>query len=800
LDILLKNLFYLELFIGKSPLYKINVLELTLINYYVLYATIALAFVICILEMFMFKKILSVICVILFMAISLWIYFSISNNSQNQVLDSSLDSLLANTESHLGRIEKLNNIKEREFYIILARDDNDYSKILSLANSLRGLDGITWYADTEYMSFFKRESYYRNPEITGVKDKATLLEHLNQESNGLSKQELTEQALADPFAFTKSFEMPPFKGTKDNIIYFIADNDSVCGSSHKCYLLHGVANESDDIFVNNSDLVAKIEGLTNPFSQSGGYVELVGGILAHNDFISLLIDDISLIWGCAVVIILIIFSLCFKSVRPFFELLLAGAVALSLGALATIGLLGSIHLLTITLLVPILGIIADLYLYFCNEMDSNKASFRVKPAILCLAITFVTYGFMAFTGLIVFIELAVFVIVSLVIFFCIIYGAFVWFKPISKEATFRHLSKINIEKIPTLIKCGCFTIIFGLIGISSYGFSEIHLEINEIPQSFLNKPVIDQDSDLSNIVLFSDANLSYFVVFGDTMTSLASRLEEVDQSLEELKAEGKLTDYFTYKNTLIPSAEAMENASFYEKLLPVAQEFYKGKGVTVNLAIPRFVHVPAVEFIKLDSMKNFPFVVDKMQKPYLSMVTVVGLNKIGEQILLRNHPYVESNNRSSAYKDILLKQRNDVLIVVLLMISTLTVMVFVCSGVNGTLGIILPSVIGAGCACLYMTATHIPLSIYTLVAMLLVIGVSTDCALFIRQAPKIDDKRALLTVILAFLFSQLLFGLLSFSSIPNISDIGKVVFVGLFAAILSGIIMNLVVIPPRRVK
>lgn len=99
-----------------------------------------------------------------------------------------------------------------------------------------------------------------------------------------------------------------------------------------------------------------------------------------------------------------------------------------------------------------------------------------------------------------------------------------------------------------------------------------------------------------------------------------------------------------------------------------------------------------------------------------------------------------------------------------------------------------------------MTATHIPLSIYTLVAMLLVIGVSTDCALFIRQAPKIDDKRALLTVILAFLFSQLLFGLLSFLSIPNISDIGKVVFVGLFAAILSGIIMNLVVIPPRRVK
>lgn len=754
----------------------------------------------------MLKKLLSFSCIAILLAILAAVsYGLISFTSNGKLIDSSLNSLLHNSQSSLGRIERFNSIREREFFVVLADKNDDYAQILKAATKLRALEGISWYTHGSgaegYLTFYKAESYYRNPKITGITDESSLVAHLEAETQGLSKEELEKQAQTDPFGFKRNFIMPPFKGTEDNLFYLEAkDGNALCGKVSKCYVLHGFAEAETGVFTNEGEvLIAKLDQATLDLSQNGGSVIYFGGILEHNSFLSLLLNDISLIWGCAIAAIFLLFILIFKSIRPFIELVLLGSLSLIIGGLATLLYMGSIHLLTITLVAPVLGIISDIYLYFCTDRDKGESISKVRISLLCLAITALTYCFMAMTGLIIFKELAMIAIISLVVFFCIIYGLLAWLKPISNAAVYRTFAKISLNSIPLYGKLCSFVVVFAMIAAAIYGFSVAYVSVNTTPQSFLNHKLVSKSNEFRSL-MYNNTKLSFFTVSADTVNLLATRLDKIDGYLAASQDKKMIAGYFSYKDTLIPSAEAMANAAFYEKLLPVAKEFYKKKGINIDPVIPRFVHVPAVEFLKAETTDNYPFVLDRSTKPFISIVTVAGMSESDIDRFLRAYPYVESTDMAKTYSYNLSYQRNDVIIVLILMSAALFTLVFVCSGINGTLGIILPAFVGTGIACWYMVLMAIPLSLYTLVALLLVIGVSTDCALFIRQLPKLGDRRAFLTVILAFLVSQVLFGLLAFSKLPNIADIGRVVFVGLIAAIICGIIMNLVIVLPRRVK
>jgi predicted exporter len=86
----------------------------------------------------------------------------------------------------------------------------------------------------------------------------------------------------------------------------------------------------------------------------------------------------------------------------------------------------------------------------------------------------------------------------------------------------------------------------------------------------------------------------------------------------------------------------------------------------------------------------------------------------------------------------------------------------------------------------------VPLNLFHVLALLLVLGMGADYAIFLREA-RGDEGPAMLAVVLAMLTAALSFGLLSFSSTPFIRAIGQVQALGIFIALLLALALR----PPR---
>jgi predicted exporter len=91
-----------------------------------------------------------------------------------------------------------------------------------------------------------------------------------------------------------------------------------------------------------------------------------------------------------------------------------------------------------------------------------------------------------------------------------------------------------------------------------------------------------------------------------------------------------------------------------------------------------------------------------------------------------------------------------------------------------------------------LTAGDGKLSIFNLVGLLLIVAVGSNYCLFFEQQKREDEQaeRTLASLVLANLCTVIGFGVLSFSRIPVLHDIGMTVAVGAAFSLLVGAIVN----------
>ncbi len=87
-----------------------------------------------------------------------------------------------------------------------------------------------------------------------------------------------------------------------------------------------------------------------------------------------------------------------------------------------------------------------------------------------------------------------------------------------------------------------------------------------------------------------------------------------------------------------------------------------------------------------------------------------------------------------------------------------------------------------------------PLSLFHLIAFLLVAGLGVDYALFMARAGREADLRSLGSVWLSALSTALVFGILSFSSLPLLQEVGRTTVVGVILLLATG----LALLPPSE--
>ncbi len=760
--------------------------------------------------MLKFKYLLSLISVIVFLSSAISVCYKFFSLPNANYFDASFYSLFHPLQKVVNRPLELTINREKEIYIILGNDSGDYAQIKETIDKLKAIDGIFWFYDSNvipnYLSFYKAESYYRSPQITGVYDRASLLARLEKNLSNLSKEELYASALRDPFAFWYDFEMSPYKGTKDNIIY-VNMNDDTCGKARKCYILKGRIDtkemqEGFKIFASNkSRFDTEFNDALAGFKANGGIVFSFGGAISQGRFIDLLRTEIGLIWLSAVVIIFATFIFIFKSVKPFLGMMFFMVLSFFVGFMATVLVCGSVHLFTLILVAPVISILSDLFLNFIAE-QTTKAQ-RKRAALQFLVIALITYGSLALSGFLIFVEVSVLASVSIVMFFTGIYGFLYWQKPLDPETVFRHIRFMRISNKSKIVRVLSALILLWFVVVAAVGYSRINLfTLKEAKfDTETIKEIMLNNKNLAKI-LYQGAPISTLIVSADTVQSLAERLSQIDAELASLKKHGFLDAYKTYSNVLIPSVEALKNASFYTTLLDDAREYYIKRGISKEdaqkITIPRFKKVPALQFTQLDTIDFYQEVIDISDKPYLSVISVVGMSEDNIKNLVDKYPYLTYQDFISEYYKAIAQHRNDAIIVLGLLCLTLFVLIFTVRGLNGILGVLFPAILAMGFVLEFMYVMSIDISLYTIVAAVLIIGVSIDGSIVLRQIPKLSDYKMMQPVIFAFIINQGIFGLLAVSDLPNVSDMGLVVLVGLLIAMVSGIILNIFVIPPRK--
>lgn len=755
----------------------------------------------------MFKHIFTLVSWLLFLILAVVSTYLFGQITNKNYFDTSFSSIYSSLENTQDRAFYLSIKRENEIYLVLGGDEHSYEKIRSTIEKLHNIDGISWFYTSKeptFLDFYKRESYYRNPKITRVSNKEELLSRLQKYVAPLSKEEKLKVAKSDPLGFGFEYYMPPYTISEDNLLYVNAHSDA-CGSEKKCYILQGIIDdkflhEGFNLFSSNrSNVVKTFNSIIDDFKAQGGVVFCVGGILDQSTLIDLIRNEISFLWLISLGIILILFLVVFKRIRPFISFTIGLCLSLAIGFMLTVYFCGSVHLLTFILIAPIIAILSDLFLNYMAEHSSKNVKYRV--AFLCLIITIIMYSSLALSGLMLFVQLAVFAVITTFVFFLYIYAFLPLLKPLKDEVTFRHINLININRKSIVIRLFSFLCFLFIIFCAFMGYSNfISVKNFELPVT--SEMGIIENAQNLKALLFNGKTMRTLIVSGDTIQSLAQRVNSLNEYLEGLKKEKKVSYFFTYKDTLIPSDEAKENIDFYESLLPVARDFYGKNGFTKEelekIKIPHFKRVPTFEFSKIETIKSYQEVLDISDIPYLSVATLSGISDADLVTLQEKLPFVEYRDFEEEYKDLIIQHRDDTLIVIALLFLCLIMMIFTFSGLNGSLGIILPSILGIGVSISFMDYMHIALSLYSICAIILILGVSIDFSLFIRQLPKLMDRRSIQTAIVAFILNISLFSILALSDLPNISNMGKIICVGLVTSTLGAVFLNLFIIPPKK--
>lgn len=105
-------------------------------------------------------------------------------------------------------------------------------------------------------------------------------------------------------------------------------------------------------------------------------------------------------------------------------------------------------------------------------------------------------------------------------------------------------------------------------------------------------------------------------------------------------------------------------------------------------------------------------------------------------------------------------------------------------GFRGGLRALMPALLGAFTAMGLLGLSGLPLNVFSLVGLVLVLGVGADYALFLREARN-DVRAARFATLLAAMTSVLSFGLLAFSSLPALQAFGFTTGSGVLVAFLA---------------
>lgn len=608
--------------------------------------------------------------------------------------------------------------------------------------------------------------------------------------SGVSATELNN----DPLLLTRSSQLNQLNSAGKLAIKnkWLSVQDSL---GNDWYMIYADLKDSSFNISQSHQIVEQLDALIEQLQINWPETNILKrGVLFYSDYASEQAqNDISTIGSISVIGIILLIMSIFRSVIPIFLSLLSIFIGIVCGLVAVLASFGQIHIMTLVMSTSIIGIAIDYSLHYLTErllhgdQESPYASLKklISTLFIALCTSFIAYLVLLiapFPGLK---QLSMFAIFGLI-------GAFMtvicWYPilvnklPVRQHVGQRILTRwLDIwqnKKTQWLLVSSA--LIF--IGI---GLSNLKIDDNIGKLQALPAELQQQEQQIIDIT-GQTSDQKWFIVFGDSAEQTLQRLENFIPKLEQAKSNGWFTQY---QSINLPSiGKQKRNIALIDQYTPeiIAKLNQIGFAIkTPSLQETNTFITPNLwEQSEISHGKKLLWLSLKTSES-ATLIPISGINNLTE---ISQMSQIDEGiywlDRRSEFTTMFTHYRVYLTKLIIGSVIAICICFMVYNrkhGIKTGLKSTLPTLLSIGIALSVHGMIDQTLNLFSMLALILVIGIGIDYSLFLSNR-KSQTQSALLAVTMAAITTLLSFGLLIISHTTAIMGFGLVLTSGIFGA------------------
>ncbi|MEZ0534318.1 MMPL family transporter [Enterobacter sp. KB-221C9] len=559
------------------------------------------------------------------------------------------------------------------------------------------------------------------------------------------------------------------------------------------YLLHGELAGSSFDMQQTHRLVTTLNALQETLKARYPQAQLLSrGTVFYSDHASQQAKrDVSTLGIATLLGVFLLIVAVFRSLRPLLLSVLSIAIGALAGTVVTLLLFGELHLMTLVMSMSIIGISADYTLYYLTERMVHGAEHspwqslaKVRNALLLALLTTVAaYLIMMLAPFPGIRQMAVFAAVGLSASCLTVIFWHPWLcrglpvRPVPLMvlmlrwlAAWRRNKKLSVG-LPVALAL-----------LSAVGMSTLRVDDDIAQLQALPKDILAQEKTITALTGQS-VDQKWFVVHGASPQQTLERLEAFTPALAEAQKAGEIAHWRTLPlNSL---ARQKSDLTLLRDAAPAVTNVLKSAGlntVTPNLdampvSVDAWLKSPASEGWRLlwltlpDGESGVLVPVDGAKNSTL----------LGE--LAAGHDGVVWVDRKASFDSLFALYRTLLTGLLFAALAVIACGAMLRLGWRKGLISLVPSVLSLSCGLAVLAATGHPVNLFSLLALVLVLGIGINYTLFFSN-PRGTPLTSMLAITLAMMTTLLTLGMLVFSATQAISSFGIVLVSGIFTAFL----------------
>ncbi|WGL15274.1 MMPL family transporter [Microbulbifer bruguierae] len=518
---------------------------------------------------------------------------------------------------------------------------------------------------------------------------------------------------------------------------------------------------------------------------------LVAGAPLHSEYAAAGAQrEIRTIGGFSLLAILLLCLFTFRSLRPLLLCLFAIASGIASGVAAVIVLLGQMHILAFVFGTTVTGLAIDYAFHFiCNRLRPGPARDQdIMPGLLLgLLSSCLAFFALALTPFPLLQQMGVFVGFGLLgawLTVVLLFPALLRIRPrpVDFSRVYPRLPRWSYPLAVTLMVAA------GAVGMV------VATPANDLRLFYQPPPSLQSDEQQINALLPVRPASSYFLVRGSDENAVLEREAALAARLQGARARGALGGYSALSELLPAESVQQQNHALLDDFYRSSQvrDFYLQLGYPAP-EVDRLLEglrrpLETVAFSQW--LSQLP---ETQRQLWLgcevaecrSLVRIFGVTADFDGTALADGLSGTSfHNPPATIAAVLEKQRDQLLLLLPLVLLIATAVIALRAGWRGALAIAGLPLAAVSCAFAAAAIFGAGINLFHVAALLLVFGIGVDYAVFGYFSHRQEASYTLLAIALAGVTTLLGFGLLALSQTPAIADFGFTLAVGTVATLV----------------